>query len=1158
MDASSSLFSSGSLFAQEENTQSVRTTTAKGSILSAGNDVNIKAGQQPTDPANQASSDGGKAINIIGSTVVATKEVNLNSDGDINISSAQGNVHEQNEQRKGKSGIFTNGGFSITLGSQKEIHTTDTQQVIQYSSTIGSLDGDININAANDVTVNASDLLARTGDINIEGDNVHLNSADDTLKHTEEHIFKQSGLTLALTGGVVDTINTVTQAAEKISTSKDDRLQALQAWRIGRTVEGTDITGQVDSLDHIGNDFANPTEATKEGDPSSGINLSLSLGSSKSETTRQLDQRTAFGSSVLAEGDVNISAKTDAQRSDSGDITLTGALVEGDNINLDADRNITLQSAENQLTDNEQTKSNSTGIGISIGSDGLLFNVNASKSRGLVNQSDDQYLETQLNANKRANLTSGNDTTLEGAQVNAEQITANVGNNLSITSQQDTSEYKNRQKSLGISASIGYGKWSGSLNYSDLKADSIYQSVQEQSGLFAGEEGFDVNVQNNTALNAGAIVSEADKTQNSLSTDTLSHNSLQNSAEYKVESKSISFSSKGSNSPTKGFGGGFSNDDGSAENTTFAALSDAELEIRSNPAQADNLNPDIKRSKEQAHTTLNRIFSEDKIQQIQEEVEISQILSQEGTKAVGDYATSKLNEANELRQAANNAEGYLKEQLLNEAQQIENNWQEGGQYRVALHSVIGGLANGIDGIVGSALTATVIPELDSLLQAEGVSEDARAAILLVSSAGIGKTLGGDNGLFQSVGQTTNNYLNHTEATRLNALNKQLIECTDNCNNQTELLNEIKALKELDQARNEYAATVCSLPSSVACGQVIDELSEFREEYQTAGLSSSITVKSESLEVLEKLDQYRQRANNPDLYNIVKGTARSVGEGIEGSVQLGVVAGKAVTGDEASQALLGEMAVAAKEFLSDPIDNTQKAIVATLEQADQLEKEGRTDEAKQLRANLFASGVFTITGTGGLVISGTKAVVAGTKQLAEKVTDASKSLDGKGLEVASVVDKGTIQEGVTDNVTQPWKYENRTDVIKRTADDVNSVDFDDGYKPPYKSGTQVTEFTVKLDDKFVRVHGEDNAARPWMMRKEAIEGLTAEQIQRKYSLPSKPQFVSDVDVPAGTRMRTGQVESNFELQGGGGSGATQYEWLDTRVPPTVISNTREID
>jgi len=38
-------------------------------------------------------------------------------------------------------------------------------------------------------------------------------------------------------------------------------------------------------------------------------------------------------------------------------------------------------------------------------------------------------------------------------------------------------------------------------------------------------------------------------------------------------------------------------------------------------------------------------------------------------------------------------------------------------------------------------------------------------------------------------------------------------------------------------------------------------------------------------------------------------------------------------------------------------------------------------------------------------------------------------------------------------------------------------------------------------------------------------------------------VSDVNVPAGTRIRTGKVGTNFEIQGGGGKGATQYELLD---------------
>lgn len=73
----------------------------------------------------------------------------------------------------------------------------------------------------------------------------------------------------------------------------------------------------------------------------------------------------------------------------------------------------------------------------------------------------------------------------------------------------------------------------------------------------------------------------------------------------------------------------------------------------------------------------------------------------------------------------------------------------------------------------------------------------------------------------------------------------------------------------------------------------------------------------------------------------------------------------------------------------------------------------------------------------------------------------------------------------------------------------------------------------------------------MMRKEAIQGLTADQIQKKYSLPAKPSYISDIHVPAGSKIRQGRVESNFGLQGGGGSGATQYQWLIDRVPRSAV-------
>ncbi len=186
------------------------------------------------------------------------------------------------------------------------------------------------------------------------------------------------------------------------------------------------------------------------------------------------------------------------------------------------------------------------------------------------------------------------------------------------------------------------------------------------------------------------------------------------------------------------------------------------------------------------------------------------------------------------------------------------------------------------------------------------------------------------------------------------------------------------------------------------------------------------------------------------------------------------------------------------------------------------------------------------------------IAAAHKPNADKPTSGGKTDVDSGEGVDYDGTEGSTTTQTTSNSTQPWKYDNRVDVTQRTAADVNAEHADKGNQPPYKSGTQVIEYTTKQDDVFVRVHNIENPNRPWMMRKEAIEGLTAEQIQRKYSLPSKPSYVSEVHVPAGTRMRTGKVETNFEIQGGGGQGATQYEWLSGRVPETAIKNTKPLD
>ena len=123
---------------------------------------------------------------------------------------------------------------------------------------------------------------------------------------------------------------------------------------------------------------------------------------------------------------------------------------------------------------------------------------------------------------------------------------------------------------------------------------SNYESVNEQSGIFAGSGGYDITVGEHTQLNGAVIASEAERSKNRLDTGTIGFNDIKNKAEYDVSSIS------GSVGVSKGPGsGGFSPTSGQptiyyhndeASNITHAAISDGELIIRDPDKQTQDIN----------------------------------------------------------------------------------------------------------------------------------------------------------------------------------------------------------------------------------------------------------------------------------------------------------------------------------------------------------------------------------------------------------------------------------------------------------------------------------------------------------------------------------------------------------------------------------------
>ncbi len=105
----------------------------------------------------------------------------------------------------------------------------------------------------------------------------------------------------------------------------------------------------------------------------------------------------------------------------------------------------------------------------------------------------------------------------------------------------------------------------------------------------------------------------------------------------------------------------------------------------------------------------------------------------------------------------------------------------------------------------------------------------------------------------------------------------------------------------------------------------------------------------------------------------------------------------------------------------------------------------------------------------------------------------------------------------------------------SADDVNTIFKETmGYEPPYKPETTVSEIQLTENSTFVRVYDKTNSRMQggWVMKAEDIAGLTSQEIQNKFALPTTPKYICDVNLEVGTKLRTGEVNPLFGYEGGG--------------------------
>uniref|UniRef100_UPI0005A8C9A0 hemagglutinin repeat-containing protein n=2 Tax=Escherichia coli TaxID=562 RepID=UPI0005A8C9A0 len=231
-----------------------------------------------------------------------------------------------------------------------------------------------------------------------------------------------------------------------------------------------------------------------------------------------------------------------------------------------------------------------------------------------------EWTETTTDSGKTVTINSGRDTVLNGAQVNGNRIIADVGHDLLISSQQDTSKYDSKQTSVAAGGSFTFGSMTGSgyIAASRDKMKSRFDSVAEQTGMFAGDGGFDITVGKHTQLDGAVIASTATPDKNHLDTGTLGFSDLHNEADYKVSHSGISLSGGGS------FGDKFQGNmpggmisagghSGHAEGTTQAAVAEGTITIRDRDNQKQNL-ANLSRDPAHANDSISPIFDKEKEQ----------------------------------------------------------------------------------------------------------------------------------------------------------------------------------------------------------------------------------------------------------------------------------------------------------------------------------------------------------------------------------------------------------------------------------------------------------------------------------------------------------------------------------------------------------------
>ena len=458
------------------------------------------------------------------------------------------------------------------------------------------------------------------------------------------HLFREERILGSIDNAARDIAAPVKRAGEV----GDGRLKALYALQAGMNAR----------------DIQKNQKTDKAINKNNAVGINISLGSTGWKDHAETITEETRGSRITAGKTAAVIAKKD--------MIVKGSTVNAKDIHLKAGNNIHILSSENKSTTIEDYKAKSGSIGASLSKGGYGIGASYGKGKGQTEETTLTHTPSDITAKDTASLSSGNDTTIRGGTVRGNKITANAGR-MSIESEQDKKNYKETSKTSGLSISYTPGSAvTVSGGKGKTNTDSTYESVTKQAGIYAGKEGYDIQVKNNTRLKGAVIDSKAPAEKNKLTTGTLTWENIDNKAEYKASGKGISYTN-GAGIPLNALGllsnmGPTVKD--KAGTTTTSAVSKGTLTITDKENQKQDIEK-LNRNTEDSLNKLKEIFDKTKVEERKQLLEELGIV---GNRAIHEIAS-------------------------------HNGWKDGSAEKAALLGMLGAITGAKSG--GSALSGLI-------------------------------------------------------------------------------------------------------------------------------------------------------------------------------------------------------------------------------------------------------------------------------------------------------------------------------------------------------------------------------------------------------------------------------------------------------------------